>query len=88
MINRDQLVINHIQNKSFCLESESEHNMCVYRVHLLCIYKYTHMHVYLKKYLYVYIHLYSCIINIVYFIYNYNIFLKYIHACVCIYIYT
>ncbi len=35
------IVINRIQNKSFCL-----HNMCVYCVYL-CIYKYTHMYVYI-----------------------------------------
>ncbi len=38
------IVINRIQNKSFCL-----HNICVcvYCVYVLCIYKYTHRHAYI-----------------------------------------
>ncbi len=36
------IMINRIQNKSFCL-----HYMCVYYVYLLCVYKYTHTHVYI-----------------------------------------
>ncbi len=37
------IVINHIQNKSFCL-----HNIWVYTVYIyLFIYKYKHMHVYI-----------------------------------------
>ncbi len=36
------IVINRIQNKSFCL-----HNMSVYCAYLLCIYKYKHMHAYI-----------------------------------------
>ncbi len=36
------IVINHIQNKLFCL-----HNISVYSVYLLCIFKYKYMHVYI-----------------------------------------
>ncbi len=55
-------MINHIQNKSFCL-----HNICVCCVYLLCLYKNTHMHIfgiYLRNKKVVYI------LNI--FIYNIN----------------
>ncbi len=53
-------------------------------MYLLCIYKYTHIHYILKIFTCIYMFLY-----IFYIIYKYkqNIFLKYIHACVCIYIY-
>ncbi len=43
------IVINRIQNKSFCLQ-----NMCVYCVYLLWIYKCTQMHVYIKKFTFIY----------------------------------
>ncbi len=36
------IVINRIQNKSFC-----EHNICVCAVYIYYVYKYTHMHVHI-----------------------------------------
>ncbi len=40
------IVINRIQNKSFCL-----HNICVCTVYIYYVYKYTHMHAYIwEKY--------------------------------------
>ncbi len=57
------IVINRIQNKSFCL-----HKICVYCAYLLWIYKYKHMHVFKKNmlclYIYIikykYINVYTC----------------------------
>ncbi len=69
------ITINHIQNKS------------VYLVYLLCIYKYTKYMFW--KYLCTPIYIYSY--NLYYLkniINKHYIFLKYVHACVCIYIYT
>ncbi len=52
------IVINLIQNKSFCL-----HNICVYCVYLLCIYKYTHIE---NIYVYTFIYSYFYILYIIY----------------------
>ncbi len=59
----------------------------------MCIYIYIYVHTYSIYFenIYMYMHLYICIV-IFYIIYKYiiykqHIFLKYIHACVCIYIY-
>jgi len=51
-----------------------------------CIYIYTHVHVYLRKKNYVYIKLKIFIYKSICSIYM-EIFLKYIQACVCIYVY-
>ncbi len=57
--------------------------MYVYSVYLLCIYQYTHTVNILKIFTWIYIYILIYYINIL----TYHIFLKYIHACVCIYIY-
>ncbi len=81
------IVINRIQNKSFCL-----HNICLCTVFIyyVCIYKCTHIQYIFGKYLHVYAFyifiLYFILYMNVYITYKQHIFLKFIHACVCIYI--
>ncbi len=81
------IVINRIQNKSFCL-----HNICVCTVYIYYAYINTHTYSIYFENIYMYLHVYIYI-HILYIIYKYiyymsiTYFLKCIHACVCIYIY-
>ncbi len=55
------ILINRIQNKSFCL-----YNTCVCTVYIYYVYIKTHIQYIFRKYLHVYIY-----INIIYIIYKY-----------------
>ncbi len=74
-------MIDHIQNKSLCLQT-----LCVYFLYIfMCIYKYTYLCMYLKTCMYIYLYLY--IIYIIYKLYKYviyksNMFSLNIYKCV------